>query len=120
MLECGCSLKDNELRAAPGNWQPLISAMKIVECLWKEQFVAKLQEKHQVSQAEVEEVFRNNPRFYFIAKGDVRGQNLYRALGQTDAGRYLVVLFVQKRTGLALVISARDMTRNERRRHGKK
>lgn len=90
------------------------------ECLWKKQFIEKLEQKHQVLKDEVEEVFGNNPRFNFIAKGDVTGQNLYRALGRTDAGRYLTVLFIQKRAGLALVVSARDMTRRERRRYGKK
>ncbi len=33
--------------------------MKIVECLWKDQFVEKLERKHRVSTDEVEEVFRN-------------------------------------------------------------
>jgi len=32
--------------------------MKIIECLWKDQFVEKLAQKHQVSIDEVEEVFR--------------------------------------------------------------
>ncbi len=47
--------------------------MKIVEFLWKEQFVEKLERKHQVLTDEVEEVFRNAPRFNFIAKGQVAG-----------------------------------------------
>lgn len=94
--------------------------MRILKCLWKKQFIEKLEQKHHVSKDEVEEVFGATPRFSFIAKGDVTGQNLYRALGQTDAGRYLTVLFIQKRADLALVISARDMTRRERRRYGKK
>ena len=43
--------------------------MKIVECLWKEQFIEKLERKHNVSTDEVEEVFRNVPRYDFITKG---------------------------------------------------
>jgi uncharacterized DUF497 family protein len=93
---------------------------KRVECLWKRQLIEKLEQKHRLSKSEVEEVFDANPPFNFIAKGEVTGQNLYRALGRTDAGRYLTVLFVQKRAELALVISARDMTLRERRRYGKK
>lgn len=62
--------------------------MRITEVLWKEQFVEKLEVKHGVSTNEVEEVFRNVSRFSFIAKGDVAGENLYRALGQTSTGRY--------------------------------
>ncbi len=75
--------------------------MKIIQCLWKEQFVEKLQRKHQVSTDEVEEVFSNSPRFDFVSKGDVIGEDVYWALGQTDAGRYLTIFFVYKHLGLA-------------------
>ena len=94
--------------------------MRISECLWKKQFIEKLEQKHHVSKGEVEEVFRNNPRFTFIAKGNFKGEGFYRALGRTDAGRYLAVFFVHKHAGQALVISARDMDAKERRPHGKK
>ena len=94
--------------------------MKIVECLWKEQFVEKLERKHRVFTDEVEEVFSNPPRFDFVSKGDFAGENFYRALGRTDAGRYLVVFFVYKGGGKALPVSARDMDKKERRLYGKK
>jgi hypothetical protein len=94
--------------------------MKIVECLWKDQFVEKLERKHRVSTDEVEEVFRNSPRYDFIAKGRVSGENVYRGLGQTDAGRYLAVFFVNKHGGKALPISAREMTAKERSRYERK
>jgi len=41
-------------------------------------------------------------------------------LGQTDAGRYLIVFFVYKKKGQALILSARDMTDVERDRYEKK
>lgn len=94
--------------------------MKITECDWKEQFVEKLAQKHGVLTDEVEEVFFNVPRFYFIVKGRVAGENVYRALGQTDAGRYLVIFFIYKRGGKAMPISARDMDAKERKSYGKK
>lgn len=94
--------------------------MKIVQCLWKEQFVEKLEQKHQVSIFEVEEVFANSPRFDFVSNGNVEGENVYWALGQTDAGRYLTIFFIYKGGGLAMPISARDMNAKERRRYGKK
>ena len=94
--------------------------MKIVECLWKDQFVEKLAQKHQVSIDEVEEVFRNKPRFSFIAKGKVASEDVYWALGQTDAGRYLTIFFIYKGDGIAMPISARDMNAKERKRYGKK
>ena len=48
------------------------------------------------------------------------GENLYAALGQTDAGRYLIVFFVYKTTREALLISARDMSKKERRQYEKR
>jgi hypothetical protein len=94
--------------------------MRITEYLWKDQFVEKLAQKHQVSVDEVEEVFRNAPRFDFVSKGHVAGENVYWALGQTDAGRYLTIFFIYKGAGIAMPISARDMNAKERRRYGKK
>lgn len=69
---------------------------------------------------EVEEIFINRPHFRFVEKGHVAGENMYVALGQTDAGRYLSVFFIHKPENLALIISARDMDPAERRRYGKK
>jgi hypothetical protein len=42
------------------------------------------------------------------------------ALGQTDAGRYLSVLFILKADDEALVLSARNMAPKERKRYGQK
>jgi uncharacterized protein len=94
--------------------------MRIVECLWKERFIEKLERKHNVSTNEVEEVFRNAPHFAFVAKGHVVGESVYWALGQTDSGRYLTIFFIHKRGGKALPISARDMNAEERKRYEKK
>ena len=41
-------------------------------------------------------------------------------MGQTSAGRYLMVFFVRKKTRQALILSARDMTDSERKRYEKK
>lgn len=60
--------------------------MKILKCLWKDQFVEKLARKHQVSADEAEEVFRNAPRFDFVSKGQVAGENIYWALGRLTRG----------------------------------
>ncbi len=67
--------------------------------------------------AEVREVFDNHPRFRFIEKGHQPGENVYFACGQTDEGRYLIVFFVYKKDRQALILSARDMTRAERRKY---
>jgi len=50
-----------------------------------------------------------------MKKGRFRGEDVYRALGRTEAGRYLAVFFIHKRTGAALILSARDMDRKERK-----
>jgi len=91
--------------------------MRNLKCLWKKQFIEKLEQKHHVSKDEVEEVFENNPHIDFVAKGRVRGENVYWALGQTGAGRYLTVFFIYKGGGKAMPISARDMNAKERRRY---
>ena len=94
--------------------------MKINDIVWLAQFVEKIERKYGVSPDEVEEVFANDPRFQRIERGTVAGENLYRALGQTDGGRYLAVFFIHKGRGSALVISARDASPRERKSHGKR
>jgi uncharacterized DUF497 family protein len=94
--------------------------LKIAGIIWLRSVINKLAQKHQVDQTEVEQVFHNRPRFRRVARGDVAGEDLYSAMGQTDAGRYLIVFFIYKRSHEALVISARDVSPKERRRYGKK
>lgn len=95
--------------------------MKITGFLWLEEIVDKLRQKHGVDPDEAAEVFENKedtPRFRFVEKGYREGENVYAALGRSDAGRYLIVFFVHKKDDRALVISARDMTDTERKRYG--
>jgi len=94
--------------------------MKVTGIIWLRNVVDKLQWKHNVTTDEAEEVFNRSPRYRFIETGDVEGEDLYAALGQTESGRYLVVYFVHKATGEALIVSAREMTKKERRTYGKK
>lgn len=94
--------------------------MRITGVVWLRSVIEKLADKHQVSQQEVEEALRNRPRIRRIALGDVAGEDLYSALSQTDDGRYLIVFFIHKPSGEALIISARDMSPKERKSYGKK
>ncbi len=87
--------------------------------IWLTDFVDKLEFKHGVSMYEAESVFAGNPVYKKIQKGRVKGENLYRALGKTEAGRYLAVFFIYKKTHEVLVISARDMTEKERKNYAK-
>lgn len=94
--------------------------MYIDDFIWFPDVVDKLAIKHQVSQNEAEEVFFNRPRYRFVESGTRRGEDVYSAGGETDAGRYLIVFFIYKVDCTALILSARDMDRKERRRHGRK
>lgn len=94
--------------------------MKIGGFIWLDQIVDKLISKHGVETYEVEEVFDENPKVRFVEKGDRKDEDVYMASGQSVAGRYLVVLFIRKRNGEALVLSARDMEPRERRMYERK
>ena len=94
--------------------------MRIDGVIWLRQVVDKLASKHHVTPDEVEQTLTNEPRIRFMEKGKRKLEDVYLALGQTDDGRYLSVLFIYKRTREALILSARDMARKERKRYGKK
>jgi uncharacterized DUF497 family protein len=94
--------------------------MKISGFIWLDDIVQKLAWKHSVTQEEISEVFANSPRLYFVEKGNRKDENVYVAFGQTDSGRYLVVFFIYKKNRCALILSARDMTKAERKKYGKK
>ncbi len=94
--------------------------MKISGFIWLRHIISKLEQKHHVEPEEVEEVFDNRPRFRRLERGDVVGEDLYSAMGQTEDGRYLTVFFIYKRSREALIISARDMSARERKSYGKK
>ena len=74
-------------------------------------------EKHDVSQAEAEQIFFNDP---LLVVEDVRHsvrESRWHALGRTDLGRLLHVTLTLRDGGrLIRVISARTMHRRERSR----
>ena len=94
--------------------------MKLRGIIWLREIVDKLAIKHHVETHEVEEVLSNRPKIRFVEKGERKGENVYLALGRTDAGRYIAALFIYKRTREALILSAREMAAKERRRYAKK
>ena len=94
--------------------------MNIDGIIWLTQIEDKLASKHGVETHEVEEVLSNRPKFRYVQAGERAAEDVYLALGQTDGGRYLAVLFIYKQTKEALILSARDMARKERKQHGKK
>jgi len=94
--------------------------LRITECLWLDSFVDKIIRKHGVFPEEIEDVFSGNAFVRKLEDGHVKGEDLYVVLGRSAAGRYLSVLFVRKKGGRALIISARDMTKGERKNYGKR
>ncbi|MDF1501785.1 BrnT family toxin [Roseisolibacter sp. H3M3-2] len=69
--------------------------------------------KHTVGQSECEQVFFNAPLVLAADPAHSAREGRYFALGQTDEGRLLLVVFTL-RGSLVRVISARPMSRRER------
>jgi len=81
----------------------------------------KLISKHHVTTLEARQAILNNARIRFAEQGYSEGEDVYAAFGQTFGGRYLSVFFVYKPTNhTAVIISARDMTKKERKAYGRK
>lgn len=91
--------------------------MYIDNFIWLPDIAEKIAVKHQVTEEEAEEVFFNRPHYRFVEYRYEKGEDVYSASGQTDAGRYLIVIFIYKAENTALILSARDMDKKERKRY---
>ena len=81
----------------------------------------KIESKHNVRINEIRQALINEPRIRFAEKGNVKGNDVYVAFGQTFGGRYLSVFFVYKlENKTSIIISTRDMSKKERKAYGKK
>lgn len=89
----------------------------IDDIIWLDTIVEKLAWKHNVLTSEVEEILSGKCRIFRKEKGIVDGEHLYNALGRTNSGRYLAVFFIMKLNNKALIITARDMNKSERKRY---
>lgn len=81
---------------------------------WDEGNSSKSWTRHEISQTEAEQVVLNRP---VVVVGDVAHSGTeprYFAFGRTDGGRFLTIVFTV-RGQLLRVISARPMSRRERR-----
>ncbi|MBL1275822.1 MAG: BrnT family toxin [Ectothiorhodospiraceae bacterium] len=92
-------------------------AIDLSQCVgfqWDEGNSRKNWEKHRVTSSECEQLFFNQP---LLIKDDIshsKSEPRYFALGRADSDRRLFVVFTV-RDNLIRVISARDMSRRERR-----
>lgn len=91
--------------------------MKIRKILWKSAFVEKIERKHHVLTLEIEEILKGKKKVKRIARGNVKGEDVYLAMGQTETGRYLSIFFILKKNGSILPISAREMDAREKKRY---
>jgi len=66
--------------------------VRIVGFIWIEEILEKLLRKHNVREHEVVEIFESSPMFRFVENGHREDERVYSARGQTDAGRYVIVL----------------------------
>lgn len=81
---------------------------------WDKGNEAKNWETHSVKKTEAEQVFFNHPLLVL----DTYSQNnekRFLALGVTNNGRFLTIIFTIRKKKLIRVISARDMSRKERK-----
>ncbi len=75
---------------------------------WNVEHIAR----HHVTPGEVEEVCLG---LHLAIR--VKGPRRWALYGQTDAGRYLMVVMARREAGQSYPITARDMTDAERRRY---
>jgi uncharacterized protein len=82
---------------------------------WDDGNARKSADKHDVSQAEAEQLFFNEPLIVVADEKHSDHETRFHALGQTDSGRLLHLTFTLRRNGSFIrVISARSMSRKER------
>ncbi len=95
--------------------------MKINRLIWLDQYLIKIEVKHDVYRDEIQEVLLSNFRIRRVGKGKRhKGEHMYAAYGRTQAGRYLIIFFIYKAGNEALIISARDMDNKERKQYERK
>ena len=74
---------------------------------------------HSFTDGECEDVFFNLPLIIVSDKKHSKSETRFFALGRTDANRWLFIVFAV-RNKLIRVISARDMTKREKRKNAEK
>jgi uncharacterized DUF497 family protein len=95
--------------------------MQIDYIICPENIEEKLAKKHHVTTREVRQALLNNPRIRFAEKGYVEGEDVFAAFGQSFGGRYLSVFFIFKSSdNTAVIISAREMSKKERKSYARK
>jgi hypothetical protein len=85
---------------------------------WDDGNSRKSADKHDVSQAEAESIFFNDPLIVVEDLKHSETERRFHALGRTAQDRLLHITFTLRQNGTMIrVISARDMHRKERKVH---
>ena len=81
-----------------------------------QEILEKIEEKHGIGFHEIEDLFQ---RRHVVLRGaaDRYGEVRYTSLGETGAGRYLLVVYTKPEPMVAKVITARIMTDREKRHY---
>lgn len=79
---------------------------------WDDWNTAKNWDRHRVTPEEAENIFFHEPMLLRGDPGHSRGEIRYQAMGETRAGRRLIVIFTIRKK-LIRVISVRDLNRKE-------
>lgn len=84
---------------------------------WDQANAQKIWNRHRVTPAECEQAFLNRPLVIAADERHSKAEERLLALGRSDMGRRLFIVFTVRRD-LIRVVSARDMSRKERRAYG--
>lgn len=85
---------------------------------WGAGKVPKLQERHQVTSGECEQIFFQEPLLIVSDDRHAEKEERWAALGRTAEGRALAIMFTL-RGALIRPVSVRNMNRKERQRYAK-
>ena len=96
----------------------MVDLDSVVGFEWDDSNRTKNWVKHQVSTSECEEVFFNLPLLLADDAKHSQKEKRFYVLGQTNAGRRLFISFTIRKNKIR-VISARDMSRKERKVYAK-
>jgi len=97
----------------------VLKGIKPLKFDWDEGNKNKNWFKHKVLWKECEQIFFNEPLKTFIDVKYSKKENRFVGLGTADRGRMLFVIFTIRKNKVR-IISARDMSRRERKKYEKK
>ncbi|MBM4167416.1 MAG: BrnT family toxin [Ignavibacteria bacterium] len=97
----------------------MISFENIEGFEWDEGNIEKNWQRHQILNTEAEQVFFNEPIILEDEKHSTSIEQRYHALGKTDNGKYLLIVFTVRKKSIR-IISARTMSYKERKMYDEK